>query len=257
VSAVRRRDRATFRTVTRPPIHRIVDVIARTAPRSAAPQQRLNRDAILERALDLADAEGVDAVSVRRLARELGVTPMALYWHFDHKDALLHALGDRLLGGLDLTVGEGERWPQQLRAFVVSFTAVLRAHPSAAMLIGTLPTVASQNALRATEVALDILRRAGFSPQEAAHVTTQIVRTTTSMVIAELDVIPAPGEPACTEEFLRSLPPERFPRVIEAAAPLSAHEDPESFYELVIELVLAGVEAAAARRRGTRPRAPA
>ena len=228
-----------------------------TRSRGNARQPRLSRDAILDRALAVADAEGIDAVSVRRLARDLGVTPMALYWHVDDKNALLHALGDRLLGGLDLTVDERVPWPEQLRAFVVAFTAVLRAHPSAAMLIGSLPTVASENALGATEVALDILRRAGFSPEEAAHITTQIVRTTTSMVIAELDVIPATGEPACTEEFLRLLPPERFPRVIEAAGPLSAHEDPESFDDLVIELILAGVEAAAARRRDARRSAPA
>jgi TetR/AcrR family transcriptional regulator, tetracycline repressor protein len=225
--------------------------------RGNARQPRLSRDAILDRALAVADAEGIDAVSVRRLARDLGVTPMALYWHVDDKNALLHALGDRLLGGLDLTVDERVPWPEQLRAFVVSFTAVLRAHPSAAMLIGSLPTVASENALDATEVALDILRRAGFSPEEAAHITTQIVRTTTSMVIAELDVIPATGEPACTEEFLRLLPPERFPRVIEAAGPLSTHEDPESFYDLVIELILAGIAAAAARRHDTRRPTPA
>ena len=210
----------------------------------------LTRDAILDRALAVADAEGIEAVGVRRLARELDVTPMALYWHFDGKDALLHALADRLLGRLDLSLDERTEWPEQLRAFVVSLSAVLRAHPSAAVLIGSLPTVASENALRATEVALDILRRAGFSPEEAAHITTQIVRTTTAMVIADLDEVPAAGEPAGDKEaFLRALPPERFPRVIEAAGPLSAPEDPESFYELVIELVLAGIEAAAARRR--------
>ena len=235
--------------------------MAPTEPGSAPGRSRLSRDAILDRALALADAEGLDAVSVRRLARELGVTPMALYWHFDDKDALLHALGDRLLGGLDLTIDERAPWPEQLRAFVVSLTAVLRAHPSAAALIGSLPTTASENALRATEVALDILRRAGFSPDEATHVTHQIVRTTTSMVIAELDVTPAPGEPGADadgkEAFLRSLPPTRFPRVIEAAGPLSARDDPETFYDLVIELVVAGIEVAAARRRDSRPSEPA
>lgn len=227
--------------------------MARTEPGSAARQQRLNRDAILDRALAVADAEGLDTVSLRRLARELGVTPMALYWHFDGKEALLHALGDRLLGGLDLTVDQRLPWPEQLRAFVVSLTAVLRAHPSAAALIGSLPDTASENALRAIEVALDILRRAGFSPEEATHVTRQIVRTTTSMVIAELDVSPAPGEPAADPEgkeaLLRSLPPTRFPRVIEAAGPLSAPDDPETFYDLVIELIVAGIEVVAARRR--------
>jgi AcrR family transcriptional regulator len=222
--------------------------------RASQPQPRLSREAILDRALAVADAEGIDAVSVRRLARELGVTPMALYWHFDDKRALLHALGDRLLGGLDLTVDERVPWAEQLRTFLVSFTAVLRAHPSAAVLIGTLPTSASENALSATEVVLDILRRAGFAPEEAAHITTQIVRTTTSMVIAELHEVPAPGEPAVSTEaeaYFRALPPERFPRVIEAAGPLSAPEEPETFYDLVIELVLAGIEAVAASRRDT------
>jgi AcrR family transcriptional regulator len=227
--------------------------MTRTRSGAVGRQQRLSRDAIVSRALAVADAEGIDAVSVRRLARELGVTPMALYWHFDGKEALRHALGDRLLDELDLTLDERVPWPEQLRAFVASFTAVLRAHPSAAVLIGSLPTIASENALRATEVALDILRRAGFSSEEAAHITTQIVRTTTSMAIAELDEVRAPGEPAGDKEaILRALPPERFPRVIEAAGALSAPQDPESFYDLVIELVVAGIESAAAKRRQPR-----
>jgi TetR/AcrR family transcriptional regulator, tetracycline repressor protein len=233
-------------------------VIARTNPHPSGRQPKLSREAILDRALAVADADGIDAVSVRRLARELSVTPMALYWHFSDKNALLHALGDRLLGGLDLTVDERAPWPERLRSFVVSLTAVLRAHPSAAVLIGSLPTVVSENALRATEAALDILRHAGFSPAEAAQITTQIVRTTTSMVIAELDEIPPLGEPTPDKEaFLRALPPDRFPRVIEAASALSTPEDPESFYDLVIELVLAGIEAAAERRRSApQPSAP-
>ena len=218
-------------------------------------QPRLSRDAILDRALAIADADGVDALSVRRLARELGVTPMALYWHFENKEALLHALGDRLLAGIDPTLDARLPWPQQLRELVVSLTAVLRAHPSAAVLIGSLPDTASEHALRVIEMALDILRRAGFSPEEAAHVTRQIVRTTTSMVIAELEETPTSGEPGADprgkEAFLRSLPPTRFPRVIEAAGALSAPDDPETFYDLVIELILAGVEAAADRRSST------
>ena len=224
-----------------------------TEPVRAGRQPRLSRDAILDRALALADTEGVDAVSVRRLAREFGVTPMALYWHFESKEALLHALGDRLLGGIDLTVDQRLPWSEQLRALIVSLIAVLRAHPSAAALIGSLPDTASENALRAIEIALDILRRAGFSPEEATHVTRQIVRTTTSMVIAELDVASAPGasggDSGAKAAFLRSLPPARFPRVIEAAGPLSASDEPETSDALVIELIVAGIEVTAARRR--------
>ena len=162
---------------------------------------------------------------------------------------MLHALGDRLLGGLDLAVDERAPWPEQLRAFVVSLTAVLRAHPSAAVLIGSLPNTASENALRATEVALDILRRAGFSPEEAAHIAHQIVRTTTSMVIAELDEVPAAGDtPTDKEEFLRSCRPPAS-RASSRRRPAHRARGPESFYDLVIELVLAGIESAAATRR--------
>jgi AcrR family transcriptional regulator len=214
----------------------------------AQTRPRLSRDAILDRALALADAEGIEAVSLRRLARELGVTPMALYWHFDDKRALLNALGDRLLAGLDLTVDPRIPWQRQLRTLVVSLTAVLRAHPSAAVLIGQLPDIASENALRTIEVALDILRRAGFPAEEAAHITRQIVRTTTAMVIAGIEETPS-GSAADKEAILRALPPERYPRVIEAAAPLSAPEEPERFYDLVIELIVSGIEATADKRQ--------
>ena len=71
------------------------------------------------------------------------------------------------------------------------------------------------------------------------------------MVIAEPETIANPDKPGGSEAVLRALPPERFPRVIEAAGPLSAPQDPERFYDLVIELILAGIESAAAKRRET------
>ncbi|NED59553.1 TetR family transcriptional regulator, partial [Streptomyces sp. SID10244] len=57
----------------------------------------MNREAVVDRALEIADAEGLDAVSIRRMAQEFGVTPMALYWHFNNKDEMRAALGDRLV----------------------------------------------------------------------------------------------------------------------------------------------------------------
>jgi AcrR family transcriptional regulator len=181
----------------------------------------LSREAILERALAVADAEGLEAVSIRRLSRELGVTPMALYWHFKDKRALLHALGDRLLADVDLTLDPAAAWPAQLHALFGSIIAVLRAHPSAATLIGALPTAASEHAQATTDVALDVLARAGFSPMEAKHVTVLLVR------IATATIVPEHADP---------------------------DEDPETLHGLALELMLAGVEAAASRRaRGADP----
>ena len=59
-------------------------------------KSRLDRDLVIRTAMGVADTEGLDAVTIRRLASELGVTPMALYWHFEDKQALLDALSDEL-----------------------------------------------------------------------------------------------------------------------------------------------------------------
>ena len=61
-----------------------------------AERTRLSKEVVVERGLALADAEGLDALTIRRLATELGVTPMALYWHFRNKEELLAALGDQV-----------------------------------------------------------------------------------------------------------------------------------------------------------------
>jgi AcrR family transcriptional regulator len=66
-----------------------------------AERTRLSKDAVVERGLAIADAEGLDALTIRRLANELGVTPMALYWHFRSKEALLTGLADRIWAEID------------------------------------------------------------------------------------------------------------------------------------------------------------
>jgi AcrR family transcriptional regulator len=207
----------------------------------------LTRAAVLERALALADAEGLGAVGIRRLARELGVTPMALYWHFESKQELLHALGDRLLAELDLSLDRRAPWQERLRALVGSLMTVLRAHPSAGGLISELPTSA-RHALEATEAALQILRDGGFTPAEAVDITEQIVRVTTSIAAAGFDPSPSPEHEEAKREAFRGLPAERFPRLREAAEPMSRSSDHDAFYALGVELLVAGIEAAAASR---------
>ena len=75
---------------------------SRTSSRAAAKDSRgeLSRDAIVECALAVMDVEGPDSVTIRRIAQEFGVTPMALYWHVANKDELLAAMGDALLAGV-------------------------------------------------------------------------------------------------------------------------------------------------------------
>ena len=125
---------------------------------------RLSKAAVVGRAIALADAEGLDALTIRRLAQELGVTPMALYWHFRNKEELLTGLTDQFWSELDTDVNEEAPWADQLRAMLESLVGVLRAHPSASQLL-VAGEKQSPAALEATEVTLEVLRRGSFDPQ--------------------------------------------------------------------------------------------
>src|SRR5215472_7006529 len=82
---------------------------------------RLSKAAVVGRAIALADAEGLEALTIRRLSRGLGVTPMALYWHFRTKDDLLDALADQIWNEIDTDVEAGAAWSAQLRTLLESF----------------------------------------------------------------------------------------------------------------------------------------
>src|SRR5215216_4035698 len=157
--------------------------------RQQAPQRAtLTPRAVVEGALSLADAEGLEAVTIRRLAKELGVTPMALYWHFRSKDELLDGMAARIFEEIDLSVDASATWQEQMRALLASMLGVLRAHPSAAILLSR-RTASSEDSLRATEVALDILRRGGFSPTEATQIARHALSTVTNLVSGEPGVV--------------------------------------------------------------------
>ncbi len=102
---------------------------------SAPVKERLSRERIVECAIALADAEGLDAVTIRRLAQDQGVTPMALYWHFKDKDLLLEGIAERLLSRVVIPPVTEEPWYDQLRDVLGALLEVLRAHPAVADLL--------------------------------------------------------------------------------------------------------------------------
>jgi TetR/AcrR family transcriptional regulator, tetracycline repressor protein len=215
-----------------------------------AERTRLSKQAVVGRGLALADASGLDKLTIRRLAQDLGVTPMALYWHFRSKEDLLTGLADQLWGEIDVNVDQAKPWPQQLRGLMESLVAVLRAHPSASQLLLEMHKQ-SEPALRALEVTLEVLRGAGFDPQHASAIARSALWTGLVLRMNE------PGsEPGMTDEDLAeqqrlsqvrmaTLPAARYPRVVECAADLTACDDPEFHYRFGIDLFIAGVEAAA------------
>jgi len=214
---------------------------------------RLSKAAVVDRGLALADAEGLDAVTIRRLATELGVTPMALYWHFRSKEELLTALADRVWAEIDVRLDPDAGWPEQLRGLMESLVRVLRNHHGASQLLLAGEKRSSEAALIATETALEVLHRGGFDAEHAAAIARSALFAGLALAMSE------PGfEPGLTgaerDEHLRQtrirlslLPPDRFPRLVEAAVPLTSCDDPEFHYQLGIDMFIAGVRALAPR----------
>ncbi|MER6342319.1 helix-turn-helix domain-containing protein [Streptomyces tendae] len=99
-------------------------------------QERLRREAIADSAIAIADVEGLEAVTIRRLAKQHIVTPTALYWHFKEKDQLLDGMAERLFANVELPPPEDSSpWAQQLSAVLAAFLASLRPQPAVAPLL--------------------------------------------------------------------------------------------------------------------------
>jgi TetR/AcrR family transcriptional regulator, tetracycline repressor protein len=211
---------------------------------------RLTKQAVVDRALALGDAEGIEALTIRRIATELGVTPMALYWHFRNKEELLAGLGEQIWSELDTDVDESASWDIQLRGLLESLLRVLRAHPCASQLI-LHGEKESNGALVATETALAVLRRGGFAIERAAEITRSALFTGIMLVMSEPGFDPAMSAEEKAEEQrkhhvrLALLPPDRYPCLVAAALPMSA-ADPEFHYKFGVDLFIAGVKALAA-----------
>ncbi len=230
-----------------------------SAPHTADPAGRLSPAVIVDRALALADAEGAEAVGMRRLARELGVTPMALYWHFRTKDVLLDAVADRVFAEVDLDrqpddQGTAAGWLAEFERLVRAVLAVVRQHPAAPELLAG-SRAPGRALLTVQEAALDVLRRGGLTPEQAANVTGHALSTVLGFVRAEPGRtragLPAEEEQRQFRAQLESLPPQEYPRTIEAAGPLSRCDDPDAYDDFGLALLLAGIQQLA--ESGTTP----
>ena len=209
--------------------------------------RRLDPTILAASALELADIEGLEAVTIRRLAQQHEVTPMALYRHFADKDDLMAAIGDRLLAAVVLPDDEAETdvW-DRVRAVLDAFVAALRPHPKAAGLALT-RILAAEPGLEMAEHLMRLLTEAGFSADAAAEVGRQSICALITLVTTE------PGaaedtDPTAREDALRvkraalaALPPRRYPLLTAAADTLICPSSTDAYYTLGIDLVVAGL----------------
>jgi AcrR family transcriptional regulator len=206
---------------------------------------------VTENALKLADADGLDALTIRKLAQHLGVTPMALYWHFRSKEDLLEGVAEQVWGEIEVNVDPDAPWWAQLQGLLESLVTVLRAHSAAAQLLLE-HEKRNEAALRATEVTLDVLRRAGFDPKHASAIARSTLWTGITLVMSEAGYQPELSEDERAEYrrrnevYLAMLPAVRYPRLVQCATQM-ADCDPDFHYRLGVEMFIAGVRAMAER----------
>jgi len=128
----------------------------------------LNRERVLVAAIELADREGIDALSMRRLGQELSVEAMALYNHVANKDDLLNGMVDVVVGEVDLTDGADGGWKTSARNRILAARRVMRRHPWASAVIAS-RTDASQAVMRYMDSMAGIMLAGGFSPDLLHH----------------------------------------------------------------------------------------
>ena len=213
----------------------------------------LTRDAVVARALEIGNAEGLEAVSLRRLAQELGVTPMALYRHVRDKQDLINAMTEAVLEGIDATVGfqPGMTWTERLRLAIDNYKEQLDARPLALPLSIAYNGEGPPSFWKTLEDLLAILLDAGFGRREAIVLIRML-----SNLLAGYLLLLRQGTPPLLDaheiDLLRrgfalaqlSLPRDEFPNLVESAEDTAEVwlSHPDRWWQNTVDLITFGLE---------------
>ena len=207
---------------------------------SKATRTPLSRERVLGAAIALADERGIEALSMRKLAAELGFEVMSLYNHVANKDDLLDGIVDLIAGEID-EPSSGPDWKTAMRQSAVSAHQVLLRHPWVCDLWSS--RMPGPERLSYMESLLRNLREAGFSKGLAHHgfhaVNTHIVGFTLQELNFTLD-----GEELkeAAAKFLHGLPAEEFPYLTEHVMQHIDGSDHDDEFIFVLDLILDGLE---------------
>jgi AcrR family transcriptional regulator len=235
------RDPASDEQLPAPPWQRV--------PRRASQRRRepLTQEAIVEAALRLLDAEGLDGLSMRRVGDELDTGAASLYWHVGSKDGLLDLIFDRVIGEQKVPDPDPERWQDQLKEVARTMRATILRHRDIVRIsIGRIPM--GPNAVRYSERLLAILRAGGVPDQLAVagfQLMFSVVNGFTMDETGEGGEPPADQPPAdeaarMVRDYVGSLPPDRFPNLAQLADHF-AFSDPDQRFELLLDLYVDGL----------------
>jgi len=223
--------------------------MARRVGRPRAGEEPLTRERILGAALSLVDEKGIESLSMRRLAKELGVDPMAIYHHLPNKRALLSALVEEVFSEMRVPgpVKTGS-WRERVRAWACAFRDVARAHPKLVPHLATYPEAAAEATLESTEELYEAFEAASMSPIQIVGAVGVVVDYLNGFALAEASgALGVPDEQRDMLKLLDDRPQEELPAMRRTLEALPG-EDLGTGFEFGLEVVLAGLEATASRR---------
>ncbi|MBP2702875.1 TetR/AcrR family transcriptional regulator C-terminal domain-containing protein [Microbispora sp. RL4-1S] len=154
-----------------------------TRERKGRREQGLSRDQIVRAALDLLDAEGLDALSMRKLGARLGAGATSLYWHVANKDELIELVMDEVYA--KVVVPDGTQWQEAARVFSYGMRAAILDHPWCAGLIGIVPAL-GPNAMTAADRLLGAFSGAGFQGTDVDYAMTAVISYTLGATVPEV-----------------------------------------------------------------------
>ena len=171
--------------------------------RGGRPPQLSRRD-VITAAITVIDAEGLAALTMRRLATELGVTAMSLYRHVPNRDALLSAVVDMLAAAAITDLDDGWSWRRAVQEFAGGYRAMLLRHPRAVPLLATHP-VTIETGLALIDGVLRRFDAAGIGRDQALTVVQSVTVYTLGHALAQVgapseDDVPA-GPVASTADY--------------------------------------------------------
>ncbi len=188
------------------------------ASQTTGPRPRLTTDRVLQAAVDLADRDGLGALTMRRLGAELGVEAMSLYKHVANKEAILDGVVELIVGQIEIP-SQDTPWKQAMRQRAVSARSVLAGH---AWAIGLFETRGSMGpaTMRYLDAVLGNLRSAGFTIQNSVHAFWLLDAYVYGHVVQETSLAPAgtpPPSTESTESVLEKAALAEYPNLAELA----------------------------------------
>ncbi|ROO90815.1 TetR family transcriptional regulator [Actinocorallia herbida] len=213
-------------------------------------RRQLCRADIVRAAMEIGDAEGLAAVSIRRIATHLGARTMSLYSHIDKKEDLLELMVDELIGEVLVPPGElPPHWREAISLIARRSRAMMRRHPWAVKLVNQYTTI-GPNRLRHLEQSLEALDELGLPPEKAVqivhHIDSYMIGCTLREIVDDemfrrYGVTHADAKSAAMP-YLRQLVAEGdFPRLAPLVEATTQPADPEQRFERGLSWLLDGI----------------